>query len=586
MAEEVAAGFGVWVDPVEAAVSGPEEGVDRTELVTPPIAPEWAAFAGGGVAAVADAAAGATVTLAAEAAGGPHEPTSTAGAAAGELTPDELVRVPALLPGVEQAPGGVELARLLASVEAGEVGAYELVEMVAAWQRVASWAEACQAEAIAELVRRFERAPEVTGQPGQVSAQRMAGLEVAARLRMDAAEGDAVVARADYLTSTLPDTLAAWRAGRIDTARAELIARKLCSHDPDLARKVEAAVLPTAGDKTVPALRRALTKALHKLAPETMTKRRRRAHTGRFVRITPCGNGMSWLEAYLADEDAAAIKAVLDAGAATLKHSGDGQAPNGTAGQTADGQPTAQPRDDRAARDDSEAEPPSVGNRRADVLAALAWAALSTGWIGGCSSCRDGLRLATAHGRPVTVNLTLAATTAAGLDNQPGWLDGHGPIPAADARRLAADGTWRRILTDPVTGAVLDVGRTRYAPPQHLVDHVTFRDRTCTWPGCDQPAVRCELDHRIPYPAGPTADHNLHPLCKQHHICKHHTPWRLRHTPTGTVYTSPTGHTYATGPEPPDDVDPPLDDADLPRGDPDPSGNTDPSPGDLDPPPF
>ena len=39
------------------------------------------------------------------------------------------------------------------------------------------------------------------------------------------------------------------------------------------------------------------------------------------------------------------------------------------------------------------------------------------------------------------------------------------PVPAVVARALAAGGTWRRLVTDPVSGTVVDVGRTRYRPP-------------------------------------------------------------------------------------------------------------------------
>jgi hypothetical protein len=85
------------------------------------------------------------------------------------------------------------------------------------------------------------------------------------------------------------------------------------------------------------------------------------------------------------------------------------------------------------------------------------------------------------------VQVTVAATTLLGLDNHPGELAGYGPITAQTARHLAADATWRRILTDPISGTVLDVGRTTYRPPQALADHVRIRDRTCRFPGCRHP---------------------------------------------------------------------------------------------------
>ncbi|MBA3524434.1 MAG: HNH endonuclease, partial [Geodermatophilaceae bacterium] len=44
---------------------------------------------------------------------------------------------------------------------------------------------------------------------------------------------------------------------------------------------------------------------------------------------------------------------------------------------------------------------------------------------------------------------------------------------------LAADGTWRRILTDPASGPVPDVGTPTYSPPAAMTRHVRTRDSTC-----------------------------------------------------------------------------------------------------------
>jgi hypothetical protein len=76
--------------------------------------------------------------------------------------------------------------------------------------------------------------------------------------------------------------------------------------------------------------------------------------------------------------------------------------------------------------------------------------------------------------RRVEIGVLVPYPTLIGLTELPGELDGFGPIPASVARRLAAGGTWRRILTDPATGRVLDYGRTRYRPPQDLIDQPPF----------------------------------------------------------------------------------------------------------------
>jgi hypothetical protein len=118
------------------------------------------------------------------------------------------------------------------------------------------------------------------------------------------------------------------------------------------------------------------------------------------------------------------------------------------------------------------------------------------------------------------------------------------------ARRLAERGVWYRLLTDPASGTVLDVGKTRYEPPADLANHVMARDVTCRGPGCRQPAHRCHFDHTVRYPDGPTAAHNLGPLCEQDHLAKHRRGWRLAQPAPGTfVWASPAGHTYPIEPE-------------------------------------
>ena len=103
-----------------------------------------------------------------------------------------------------------------------------------------------------------------------------------------------------------------------------------------------------------------------------------------------------------------------------------------------------------------------------------------------------------------SIQVTVALSTLLGLDEQPGDLDGSGPIPASLARRIAADqsGTWRRLVTDE-TGRLVNYGRSTYRPPKDLADHVIARDRTCRFPTCNRKAGRCEIDREnvsVPLP--------------------------------------------------------------------------------------
>ena len=121
------------------------------------------------------------------------------------------------------------------------------------------------------------------------------------------------------------------------------------------------------------------------------------------------------------------------------------------------------------------------------------------------------------------------------------------PVPAMTAWALAAGGTWRRLVTNPVSEVVLDVGRTRYRPPTGLADLVRARDRACVFPICQIPAERCDIDHLTAWGQGGTTSlDNLATLCEAHHRLKHTPGWALTrdqtsgdlswHTPDKTVY--------------------------------------------------
>lgn len=160
---------------------------------------------------------------------------------------------------------------------------------------------------------------------------------------------------------------------------------------------------------------------------------------------------------------------------------------------------------------------------------------------------------------PDSTSLTFGGTTAADHDPPPDWPDleppptaqvailgGYGPVTPDVAQALAAGGTWKRIVTDPLSGAVLDVGCTRYRPPAALADHVRQRDTTCFRPSCSAPASRCELDHTVPAAhGGPTAHHNLGPACTRDHQLKTSGLFRVRQPSPGVFeWTTPAGHRY------------------------------------------
>jgi hypothetical protein len=161
------------------------------------------------------------------------------------------------------------------------------------------------------------------------------------------------------------------------------------------------------------------------------------------------------------------------------------------------------------------------------------------------------LILGEATGPAAQVNVIVPMSSLLGLDQEPAELAGYGPIPAELAKELAADATWRRLLTDPTSGALLDYGRTTYKPPAALADFVRARDRTCHFPGCNRAAEKCQLDHRITYPRGCTDTNNLDALCAHHHQLKHRSKWSGQRLRNGDYrWRSPAGLYYLTRNQP------------------------------------
>lgn len=152
-------------------------------------------------------------------------------------------------------------------------------------------------------------------------------------------------------------------------------------------------------------------------------------------------------------------------------------------------------------------------------------------------------------GTSATVHITIPAMTLLGTSGEsvePATLAGYGPIPLDTALRLAADAPqWRRVLTDPFTGTVLDVERRAYRVPADLRRWLGVRYPTCVFPGCIRSARSCDIDHRQRWAdGGPTSSINLTPECASHHPVKDESLWSLDRIPHGGLrWTTPTGAT-------------------------------------------
>jgi len=186
-------------------------------------------------------------------------------------------------------------------------------------------------------------------------------------------------------------------------------------------------------------------------------------------------------------------------------------------------------------------DPRTRNQRRADAMGALAMGAERL-------SCRCGqAHCPAATGRVPSPVVIHVIADQAGIDGTaPGSMIGSDAlIPPELIAELAKSATLRLLIHS--ADAPPEAG---YTPSQALADFVRCRDLTCRFPGCDQPATRCDLDHTIPYAdGGPTHAGNLKTLCRRHHLLKTFWGWRDQQLPDSTViWTSPAGQTYATTP--------------------------------------
>ncbi|WNG82637.1 DUF222 domain-containing protein [Mycobacterium sp. ITM-2016-00316] len=118
-------------------------------------------------------------------------------------------------------------------------------------------------------------------------------------------------------------------------------------------------------------------------------------------------------------------------------------------------------------------------------------------------------------------------------------------IPAAMLAELIAGGATVKPLAE-----IADLPAERqYRPSAALTAFVRMRAMTCSFPGCNRAAHRCDLDHLIPWPAGATHPGNLGPLCRLHHLVKTFGGWEPAAKPDGSIHWSaPTGHSYQKAP--------------------------------------
>ncbi|MFI2364745.1 HNH endonuclease [Promicromonospora sp. NPDC019610] len=430
-----------------------------------------------------------------------------------------------------------------------------LADLMSACARLQSWAAGVQALAVAERAARETSPLAHSSLVGQVTAE----------LVITQAEGPEVVVRAES-GAEHPTVIAALVQGRIDVRKAHTLLRSAA--DLTVAERGEAITryLPQAPYRTWRWLRNkllAFAKARHG-AEETA----RAAAEHRNVQIDRSDNDMGWVSAYLPAVDAAAVWGVVDDLAHQLRYTAGEER---TLGQLRADCLTGIVTGRLLPGDRFTVNTQAGGSTEANVTPTTSTTDTNMSADGATPVCGCGGREPEAQEtvvrvtptRPV-VRVTVPASALLGLDDAPGELDGFGPIPAETARLIAQDATWQRLVTDPVTGVLVDYSSQAYTPGKVLRSAVEARDGTCTFVGCDTPATTCDLDHIEPFDhewreragaagknqPGQTNASNLHALCRRHHLLKTHAGWGVeRDAVTGiTTWTTPAGSTHARPP--------------------------------------
>lgn len=333
------------------------------------------------------------------------------------------------------------------------------------------------------------------------------------------------LADAEHLVARLPHTLDALDRGFVLVAQARVLVDETRALSSAVCAEVESRVIADAELLAPGALRRRVRRVVLAVDAEEAARRAAAARKDRRVWSRPGPDGTRLLSAEGPAEQVHRLELRLDALARGLIADGD---------------------------------PRTIDQVRFDLL------------------CESGGPDPTGSRRPVQVQVQVPVATALGLSDVPGTLVGYGPLAAAQVRELLADAELRKVCVDATTGRVLgaetavlasaggDVALLRrrlvemvatptvvddrpepeHDPSAGLARRVRFRDHSCDGPGCSVPADRCELDHDLPWPAGPTSFANLKARSQRCHHAKH-GGWLVSRQPGGnSLWTSPGGRSY------------------------------------------
>jgi hypothetical protein len=411
-------------------------------------------------------------------------------------------------------PGITTLAKLVA-IDPIKLSPSARIDYLTALERQTAWLQALMQRAIIAVAG---NEPSIAnGEDIFFGVDEAEREDVSTALRLSAGTAQSRIDVARTLVNHLPNTCSALATGDISLAHANVIAKETAAAIRDGLTEfqifeVEQRAIAHAEFHTPAQVANQVRTSLARIAPETFEDTVARARDTRRVSCYNDSDGMSTVVAILPAADAQVVMNAIETFIRLAN--ADIEKGDGSVGTT---------------------DVRSTDMKRADALTAIAAASLTASPV-------------TPHRRPISINVTIDLPTLLGLAENPGQLAGYGAIPASVARELASDGKWKRFITDPQTGNLLDYGRESYEPPQALKDFLIARDRTCRFPGCRRSAALSDLDHAKSWQeGGSTSPENLGALCRRHHRLKTHDGWSVTsHGDGSCTWVSPLGKKFFT----------------------------------------
>ena len=429
------------------------------------------------------------------------------------LTNQEQVAFAPSITDLLSAMPGIATLTALVAINPQELSPTDRIDYLTALERQTGWLQALMQRAIVAVAGCDSSKPNGTDPFFGVDDAEREDISTALRLAPTTAQSRIDVART--LVNYLPNTCSALATGEISPAHATVIAKETAAAIRDglpesAIFEIEQRAIAHAEFHTPGQVANQVRTTIARISPETFEEVVARARDTRKVSCYTESDGISTIVAILPAADAQIVMNSIESFI---------RAANAEQGS------------------DAKSDPRSSDMKRADALTAIASAYLSSA-----------AEIVTPHRRPISVNVTIDLPTLLGLAENPGQLAGYGAIPASVARELAADGKWKRFITDPQTGNLLDYGRQSYEPPQALIDFLIARDRTCRFPGCRRSAALSDIDHAQSWETGGhTSPDNLGALCRRHHRLKTHDGWNVESRADGScTWTSPLGKIYLT----------------------------------------